>query len=103
MNVTISTFYFHSIDAVTAYVQYNSGMILLDLEEFEAAQRDLQSCFATHKAVYGIKEKRTMETHLRVVQAARLAGNLRHAKEILETAEDSLLGTINCKVFFNWL
>ena len=103
MHVTISTFYFHSIDAVTAYVQYSSGKILLDLEEFEAAQRDLQNCFATRKAVYGIKDKRTMNVHLTVVQAARLAGNLQRAKEILETAEDSLLGMINCKVFFNWL
>ena len=33
-----------------------------------------------------------MGARLGVAMAARLAGNLQHAKEILETAEDSLSG-----------
>ena len=68
------------------------GMIHLELEEFEEAQKHLQSSFATHKAIYGVKDKRTMGAHTGVAMAARLAGNLQHAKQILETAEDSLLG-----------
>ena len=68
------------------------GMIHLELEEFEEAQKHLQSSFATRKEAYGVKDRRTMRVHLRVAMAARLAGKLQHAKEILETAEDSLLG-----------
>ena len=75
-----------------APVQRDLGMIQLELEEFEEAQKHLQHSFATHKEAYGVKDKRTMQVRLRVVMAARLAGNLQHAKEILETAEDSLLG-----------
>ena len=68
------------------------GMIHLELEDLEEAQRHLQSSFATQKAVYGVKHKYTMQAHLWAAMAARLAGKLQHAKEILETAEDSLLG-----------
>ena len=75
-----------------APAQHCLGMIHLELDEFEEAQKRLQSSFATHKAVYGEKDKRTVQAHLGVAMAARLAGNLQHAKEILETAEDSLLG-----------
>ena len=75
-----------------ASAQLRLGVIHLELEEFEEAQKHLQSSFATHKAVYGVEHEDTMEAHLRVAMAARLAGNLQHAKEILETAEDSLLG-----------
>ena len=75
-----------------ADVQLNLGMIHLELEEFEEAQKHLQHSFATHKAVYGVKHKDTMEALLRVAKAARLPGNLQHAIEILETAEDSLSG-----------
>ena len=73
-------------------VQHCLGMIQLELEEFEEAQKHLQSSFATRKTVYGVKDERTRQVHLDVAMAARLAGNLQHAKEILETAEDSLLG-----------
>ena len=75
-----------------AGVQHCLGMIQLELEEFEDAQKHLQDSFATHKAVYGVKDKKTMRVRLWFTMAARLAGNLQHAKEILETAEDSLLG-----------
>ena len=75
-----------------AHAQRRLGMIHLELEEFEEAQKHFQDSFATHKAVYGVQHKDTMEAHLGVAMAARLAGNLQHAKEILETAEDSLLG-----------
>ena len=68
-----------------APAQYLLGMMHLQLEEFEEAQKHLQSSFATYKAVYGVKDKRTMVTHLWFV-IARLDGNLQHAKEILETA-----------------
>ena len=77
-----------------APAQLGSGMIHLDLEEFEEAQKRLQSSFATYKAVYGVKDKRTMGAHLWFAMAARLAGNLQHAKEILETAENPLLGKV---------
>ena len=75
-----------------ASAQRRLGLIHLELEEFEEAQKHLQHSFATYKEAYGVKDKRTMWVHLRVAMAARLAGNLQHAKEILETAEDSLLG-----------
>ena len=75
-----------------ALAQRRLGMIHLELEEFEEAQKHLQSSFATHKEAYGVKDKRTMVAHLRVAMAARLSGNLQHAKEILETTEGSLLG-----------
>ena len=75
-----------------AAVQSSLGMIHLELEEFEEAQKQLQSSFATHKAVYGVEHKDTRQAHLWFAMAARLAGNLQHAKEILETAEDSSLG-----------
>ena len=64
----------------------------MDLEEFEEAQKYFQHSFATYKEVYGAKDKTTMRAHLGVVTAARLAGNLQHAKEILETADDILSG-----------
>ena len=86
------TLYLYTIDAVTAYVEYNSGKILLDLEEFETAQSHFKSSFESRKKTFGVKDKRTMKTHLGVVQAARLAGNIQDAEEILKTAEDSLLG-----------
>ena len=73
-----------------AAVQLDLGMIHLELEEFEEAQKHLQHSFATHKEVYGVKNKDTMEAHLGIAMAARLSGNLQQAKEIL--AEDSLLG-----------
>ena len=68
------------------------GGIHLELEEFEQAQKHLQSSFATHKAVFGVKNKDTMRAHLGVAVAARLAGNLQHAQQILETTDDLLLG-----------
>ena len=67
-------------------------MIHLELEEFEEAQKHMQSSFETHKAIYGVKDMRTTGAYLEVAMAARLAGNLQHAKEILEAAEDLLLG-----------
>jgi len=67
-------------------------MIHLELEEFEEAQKHMQGSFETHKALYGVKDMRTTGAYLEVAMAARLAGNLQHAKEILEAAEDSLLG-----------
>ena len=67
-------------------------MIHLELEEFEEAQKHMQGFFETHKALYGIKDMRTTGAYLEVAMAARLAGNLQHAKEILEAAEDLLLG-----------
>ena len=75
-----------------ADVQHCLGMIELELEEFEEAQKHLQSSSATYKADYRVKDKNTIGAHLGIAIAARLAGNLQHAKEILETAEDSLLG-----------
>ena len=69
-----------------ASVQYLLGMMHLQLEEFEEAQKYLQSSIATYKAVYGVKDKETMRAHLGFAMAARLAGNLQRAKEILETA-----------------
>ena len=75
-----------------ASVQLHLGMIQLELEEFEEAQKHIQSSFATRKEVYGIKDQRTRQAHLWFAGAARLTGNLQHAKEILETAEDSFLG-----------
>ena len=69
-----------------APAQYGLGMIHLELDEFEEAQKHLQNSFATYKAVYGEKDKRTVQAHLGVAMAARLAGNLQDAKEILETA-----------------
>ena len=75
-----------------AAAQYGLGMIHLDLEEFEEAQKHLQSSFATYKTVYGVKDMNTVGAHRGVAMAARLAGNLQRAKKILETAEDSLLG-----------
>ena len=64
----------------------------MELEEFEDAQKHMQGSFETHKALYGVKDMRTTGAYLEVAMAARLAGNLQHAKEILEAAEDSLLG-----------
>ena len=75
-----------------ADVQLHLGVIHLELEKFEKAQKHLQSSFATHKAVHGVEHEDTMEALLGVAMAARLAGNLQHAMEILETAEDSLSG-----------
>ena len=75
-----------------ASAQRRLGMIHLELEEFKEAQKHFQDSFATHKAVYGVQHKDTMEAHRGCAMATRLAGNLQHAKEILETAEDSLLG-----------
>ena len=69
-----------------AAVQSSLGMIHLELEEFEEAQKHLQSSFATYKAVYGVQHKDTMEALLWFARAVRLAGNLQHAKEILERA-----------------
>ena len=64
----------------------------MELEEFEEAQKHMQGFFETHKALYGVKDMRTTGAYLEVAMAARLAGNLQHAKEILEAAEDLLLG-----------
>ena len=75
-----------------AAVQLDLGMIQLELEEFEEAQKHFQHSFATYKEAYGVKDKRTMWVCLRVAMVARLSGNLQHAKKMLETAEDSLLG-----------
>ena len=59
------------------------------LEEFEEARKQLQSSFETRKAIHGVLAKKTM---LKVAMAARLMGNLQDAKELLETAEKSMLG-----------
>ena len=75
-----------------ATAQHVLGMVHLELEEFDQAQKHLQNSSATYRAVYGVKDKNTMGAHLGIAMAARLAGNLQQAKEILETAEDSLLG-----------
>ena len=75
-----------------AAVQLRLGMIQLELEEFEEAQKHLQSSFATHKAVYGVQHKDTRLAHLWFARAVRLAGNLQHDEEILETAVYSLSG-----------
>ena len=75
-----------------ALAELQLGNIHLDLEEFAEAQKHLQSSYATHKAVYGVKDKDTRKAHLGVARAARLAGNLPDAKEILESEEESLLG-----------
>ena len=77
---------------VLAPVHQCLGVFHLELEEFEEAQKHMQGSFETHKALYGVKDKRTTGAYLEVAMAARLAGNLQHAKEILEAAEDSLLG-----------
>ena len=66
----------------------------MDLEEFEEAQMHLQSCYETLQEVYGEKTKKTMKVCLKVAMAARLAGNLHGAEELLETAEKSMLGKI---------
>lgn len=89
----------HFIYAVMAAAQYNLGKINLELEEFVDSQHHLQSSFATHKLVYGVKDKRTMRAHLGAVVAARLAGNIKHAKEVLEKAEETLLGKRSLKVY----
>ena len=73
-------------------VLYILGLIYLDLEEFEEAQKYWQSSFASRIEIWGVKDKRTMSAHLRVAMAARLAGNLQDAKEMLETEEESMLG-----------
>ena len=86
-----------------AAAQYNLGMINLELEEFVDSQHHLQSSFATHKVVYGVKDKRTMRAHLGAAMAARLAGNITHAKEVLERAEETLLGKRSLKVYINTL
>ena len=83
---------FHSTHTVMATLQHTLGVIQLELEEFEEAQKLLQHSFATYNEAYGVKDERTMEARLRVAMAARLSVNLKHAKEILETAEDSFLG-----------
>ena len=83
---------FHSTHPVMAAVQHYLGEIQLELEEFEEAQKHFQHSFATYKEVHGVKDVRTRQAHLCVAMAARLAGNLQHAKEILETTEDSFLG-----------
>lgn len=68
------------------------GLIYLDLEEFEEAQKYLQSYFASRIEIWGVKDERTMSAYLWVAMAARLAGNLQDAKEMLETEEGSMLG-----------
>ena len=75
-----------------AEVQLQLGRIHLDLEEFVEAQKQFQSSLETHKMVYGVEHKDTLQAHLGVAMAARLAGNLQHAKEILESEKESLLG-----------
>ena len=75
-----------------ASAQLRFGVIHLELEEFEEAQKHLQSSFATHKVVYGVEHEDTRRAHLWFAVAARLSGNLQHAKEVLETAEYSLSG-----------
>ena len=65
----------------------------MDLEEFEEAQKYLQNSFEMCKAVIGVKAKKTMGACLKVAMAANLAGNLQDAEELLETLENSLLGT----------
>ena len=79
--------------SVLAEHQHVLGVIHLDLEEFEKAQKNFQGSFETYKAVYeDVNHKATKQTHLGTVMAAKMAGNLHNAKEILETAEESLLG-----------
>ena len=75
-----------------AEVQLQLGRIHLDLEDFVEAQKQFQSSLETNKMVYGVRHKDALQAHLGVAMAARLAGNLQHAKEILESGKESLLG-----------
>ena len=71
------------------------GLIYLDLEEFEEAQKYLQISFVSRIQIWGVKDESTILSHLLIAVAARLVGNLQDAKKILETAEESMLGKIN--------
>ena len=82
----------YSIYTVRALVLHCSGMINLHLEKFDAAKEHLQSSFGYFKNASEANDNDTMQAHLGIAQALRLAGNLQDAKEILETAEGSLLG-----------
>ena len=82
----------YSIYTVRALVLHCSGMINLHLEKFDAAKRHLQSSFGYFKNASEANDNDTMQAHLGIAQALRLAGNLQDAKEILEIAEGSLLG-----------
>ena len=69
---------------VIARVEHQLGTINSDFEEFEEAQKHLQSAFKTYKAVLGVTDEETMCAHMAAGMAARMAGNLQDAKEILE-------------------
>ena len=58
---------------VKARAQQYLGVIYLDLEEFEEAQKYLQDSYETCKGIYGKMEKIAKQTH--VGMALRLAGN----------------------------
>ena len=76
-----------------AELQLLLGRIHLDLEEFVGAQKTIAYVpWKPHIMIYGVEHKDTMQAHLGVAMAARLAGNPRGAEEILESEEKSLLG-----------
>ena len=75
-----------------AELQLLFGRIHLDLEEFVEAQTQLQFSLETHKMIYGVEYKDTLQARLGAAMAARLAGNPRGAEEILESEKKSLLG-----------
>ena len=68
------------------------GLIYLDLEEFEEAQKYLQSSFASSIEIWGVKNVGTISAQMWVATAARLAGNFQDAEKFLETAEKFVLG-----------
>ena len=67
-----------------ARVEHQLGAINSDFEEFEEAQKHLRSAFETYKAILGVTDEVTMRAHMAAGMAARMAGNLQDAKEILE-------------------
>ena len=81
----------YSIYTVRALALYCSGMINLHLEKFDAAKGHP---FGYFKNFSEADDNDAMKVHLGIAQALRLAGSLQDAKEILETAEGSLLGKI---------
>ena len=73
-----------SFFSVIAQVGHELGMIHHDLEEFEEAQKHLQSVFETYKALLRLTDKETKGAHMAAGMATRMAGNLHDAKKILE-------------------
>ena len=77
----ICSFYFYT---AIAYALHELGAIHSDLEEFEEAQKCLQSAFETYKSVLGVTNKETFLLRMEAGKSARMAGKLQDAKEILE-------------------